>query len=85
MSPLMYLTPWFMALFTSLPCWDAVLTIWDLLLLDGKLCKRSLIECSCGATGLDREKRRVFSICQTGQSVNRTDHFEGMMLQNLEK
>jgi len=34
-SPLMYLTPWFMALFTSLPCWDAVLTIWDLLLLDG--------------------------------------------------
>lgn len=39
-SPLMYLTPWFMALFTSLPCWDAVLTIWDLLLLDGKLCLR---------------------------------------------
>lgn len=34
-SPLMYLTPWFMALFTSLPCWDAVLTIWDLLLLEG--------------------------------------------------
>ncbi|KAJ7350203.1 hypothetical protein OS493_037783 [Desmophyllum pertusum] len=32
--PLMYLTPWFMALFTSLPCWDAVLTIWDLLLLE---------------------------------------------------
>jgi len=34
-SPLMYLTPWFMALFTSLPNWDAVLIIWDLLLLDG--------------------------------------------------
>ncbi|XP_022809026.1 carabin-like [Stylophora pistillata] len=34
-SPLMYLTPWFMALFTSLPCWDAVLTIWDLLLSEG--------------------------------------------------
>lgn len=34
-SPLMYLTPWFLALFTSLPCWDAVLLIWDLLLLDG--------------------------------------------------
>ncbi|XP_073245989.1 uncharacterized protein [Porites lutea] len=34
-SPLMFLTPWFMALFTSLPCWDAVLIMWDLLLLDG--------------------------------------------------
>jgi len=33
--PLMYLTPWFMALFTSLPCWDAVLAIWDMLLLEG--------------------------------------------------
>ena len=32
---LLYITPWFMALFTSLPCWDSVLTIWDLLLLDG--------------------------------------------------
>ena len=83
MSPLMYLTPWFMALFTSLPCWDAVLTIWDLLLLDGKLCKRSLIECSCGA--LDRERHRVLFICQTGQSVKGTRYFEGMVLQNLEK
>ena len=27
-----------MALFTSLPNWDAVLIIWDLLLLDGILC-----------------------------------------------
>lgn len=34
-DPLLYITPWFMALFTSLPCWDSVLTIWDLLLLDG--------------------------------------------------
>ena len=35
MLPLMYLTPWFMALFTSLPCWDAVLAIWDMILLEG--------------------------------------------------
>ncbi|XP_028415378.1 TBC1 domain family member 1-like [Dendronephthya gigantea] len=34
-DPLLYITPWFMALYTSLPCWDSVLTIWDLLLLDG--------------------------------------------------
>ena len=34
----MYLTPWFMALYTSLPCWDAVLVIWDLLLLEGAWC-----------------------------------------------
>lgn len=33
--PLMYLTPWFMALFTSLPCWDAVLSVWDMILLEG--------------------------------------------------
>ncbi|CAB4021632.1 USP6 N-terminal [Paramuricea clavata] len=34
-DPLLYITPWFMALYTSLPCWDSVLTIWDLLLLEG--------------------------------------------------
>ena len=34
---LMYLTPWFMSVYTSLPCWDTVLAIWDLLLLHGKL------------------------------------------------
>lgn len=33
--PLMYVTPWFMCAFTSLPCWDTVLSIWDLLLLKG--------------------------------------------------
>lgn len=27
--PLMFATPWFMCLFTSLPCWDTVLAIWD--------------------------------------------------------
>ncbi|XP_041472007.1 uncharacterized protein LOC121421375 [Lytechinus variegatus] len=34
-QPLMYVTPWFMCLYTSLPCWDTVLAIWDLILLDG--------------------------------------------------
>ncbi|XP_032227912.2 small G protein signaling modulator 3 homolog isoform X2 [Nematostella vectensis] len=34
-APLMYLTPWFMALYTSLSCWDTVLCIWDLIILDG--------------------------------------------------
>ncbi|XP_030845063.1 USP6 N-terminal-like protein isoform X2 [Strongylocentrotus purpuratus] len=34
-QPLMYVTPWFMCLYTSLPCWDTILAIWDLILLDG--------------------------------------------------
>ncbi|KAJ8024158.1 TBC1 domain family member 10A [Holothuria leucospilota] len=34
-DPLMFVTPWFMCLFTSMPCWETVLAIWDLLLLDG--------------------------------------------------
>eukprot|EP00117_Sycon_ciliatum_P011026 scpid51521/ scgid12673/ USP6 N-terminal-like protein len=33
--PLLYLTPWFMTLFTLLPCWETVLAIWDLMLLEG--------------------------------------------------
>lgn len=31
----MYITPWLMCLFTSLPCRDVVLGIWDLILLEG--------------------------------------------------
>ena len=27
--PLMYATPWFMCVFSALPCWDTVLAIWD--------------------------------------------------------
>ncbi|XP_041964998.1 TBC1 domain family member 10A isoform X1 [Alosa sapidissima] len=30
-----YVHPWFLALFTSLPCWDSVLAIWDLVMLQG--------------------------------------------------
>ena len=33
--PLMYVTPWFMCVFTSLPCWDAVMNVWDLLVFKG--------------------------------------------------
>eukprot|EP00039_Didymoeca_costata_P005364 m.80934 g.80934 ORF g.80934 m.80934 type:complete len:573 (-) comp12785_c0_seq7:462-2180(-) len=33
--PLMYVTPWFMCGFTSLPCWDSVLDIWDLIIFKG--------------------------------------------------
>ena len=33
----MYVTSWFMCLFTTLPCWDTVLTICDLLFLEGKV------------------------------------------------
>lgn len=32
---LMFIPPWFISLFTSLPCWDTVLAIWDLLMLQG--------------------------------------------------
>ncbi|XP_032804692.2 uncharacterized protein LOC116939867 [Petromyzon marinus] len=34
-EPLMFITPWFLTLFTSLPCWDTVLAVWDLIMLDG--------------------------------------------------
>uniref|UniRef100_A0A8C5EQB0 USP6 N-terminal-like protein n=1 Tax=Gouania willdenowi TaxID=441366 RepID=A0A8C5EQB0_GOUWI len=30
-----YVTPWFLTLFTSLPCWDSVLAVWDLIILHG--------------------------------------------------
>ncbi|XP_041651126.1 uncharacterized protein si:ch211-266k8.4 [Cheilinus undulatus] len=30
-----FLMPWFLTLFTSLPCWDSVLAVWDLIILDG--------------------------------------------------
>ena len=33
--PLMYATPWFMCLFSSLPCWDTVLCIWDAFIFGG--------------------------------------------------
>lgn len=33
--PLMYVTPWFMCVFTSLPCWDTVLNIWDVMMIHG--------------------------------------------------
>jgi hypothetical protein len=36
--PLMYITSWFMCLFTTLPCWDTVLTICDLIFLEGYQC-----------------------------------------------
>uniref|UniRef100_A0AAZ1Y3E9 Rab-GAP TBC domain-containing protein n=1 Tax=Oreochromis aureus TaxID=47969 RepID=A0AAZ1Y3E9_OREAU len=30
-----FVMPWFLTLFTSLPCWDSVLAVWDLLILHG--------------------------------------------------
>ncbi|XP_048449966.1 carabin-like, partial [Rhincodon typus] len=33
-APLLFITTWFLTLFTSLPCWDSVLAIWDLIILD---------------------------------------------------
>ncbi|XP_067903052.1 TBC1 domain family member 10B [Heterodontus francisci] len=34
-APLLFITTWFLTLFTSFPCWDSVLAIWDLIVLDG--------------------------------------------------
>uniref|UniRef100_T1JE22 Rab-GAP TBC domain-containing protein n=1 Tax=Strigamia maritima TaxID=126957 RepID=T1JE22_STRMM len=34
-DPLLFVPPWFMTLFTFLPCWETVLFIWDILLFDG--------------------------------------------------
>ncbi|KAI4881269.1 hypothetical protein NFI96_033788 [Prochilodus magdalenae] len=36
-SSLHFVMQWFLTLFTSLPCWDSVLAIWDLFLLHGLL------------------------------------------------
>ncbi|XP_030588142.1 TBC1 domain family member 10B [Archocentrus centrarchus] len=30
-----FVMPWFLTLFTSLPCWDSVLAVWDLIVLHG--------------------------------------------------
>ncbi|KAM3609155.1 uncharacterized protein V6R79_010289 [Siganus canaliculatus] len=30
-----FVMPWFLTLFSSLPCWDSVLAVWDLILLHG--------------------------------------------------
>ncbi|XP_034033101.1 TBC1 domain family member 10A [Thalassophryne amazonica] len=30
-----FVTPWFLTLFTSLPCWDSVLAVWDRIILHG--------------------------------------------------
>lgn len=30
-----FVMPWFLTLFTSLPCWDSVLAVWDLIMLHG--------------------------------------------------
>jgi Rab-GTPase-TBC domain len=35
-EPLTYLTPWFMSLWTSLPCWKTVLRAWDAFFLEGQ-------------------------------------------------
>uniref|UniRef100_A0A8C8IFZ5 Rab-GAP TBC domain-containing protein n=1 Tax=Oncorhynchus tshawytscha TaxID=74940 RepID=A0A8C8IFZ5_ONCTS len=32
-SSIHFVMPWFLTLFTSLPCWDSVLAIWDLIML----------------------------------------------------
>ncbi|XP_018620903.1 carabin isoform X1 [Scleropages formosus] len=36
-SSLHYAMPWFLSVFTSLPCWDSVMAIWDLVMLHGML------------------------------------------------
>ncbi|XP_064637309.1 TBC1 domain family member whacked-like [Lineus longissimus] len=53
---LMFITPWFMSLFTCLSCWDMVLAIWDMLIIKGftsifqvslaiiSLCEEELLE-----------------------------------------
>lgn len=37
---LLYLTPWFMCLYTGLPTWQTVLRIWDLFFLEGLLIQK---------------------------------------------
>eukprot|EP00063_Salmo_salar_P006081 XP_013980916.1 PREDICTED: uncharacterized protein LOC106561457 [Salmo salar] len=34
-SSIHFVMPWFLTLFTSLPCWDSVLAVWDLIMLHG--------------------------------------------------
>ncbi|XP_059916716.1 TBC1 domain family member 10A isoform X1 [Gadus macrocephalus] len=34
-SSVHFIMPWLLTLFTSLPCWDSVLAVWDLIMLNG--------------------------------------------------
>ncbi|EGD72297.1 hypothetical protein PTSG_00316 [Salpingoeca rosetta] len=64
MHPLMYVTQWFMCAFTSLPLWDTVLAIWDLLMFKGfvvlhqvglsimRVCANDLLQAETLATAL---------------------------------
>ena len=45
LHPLMYTVPWFLCLFTFLPCWETVLLICDLLLLEGQHCIHRMAVC----------------------------------------
>lgn len=36
-DPLLFLPKWILCVYTLLPCWDSVLTIWDLLFLEGSV------------------------------------------------
>ena len=49
LHPLMYTVQWFLCLFTFLPCWDTVLLICDLLLLEGQ-CVCLSVWCMCSYT-----------------------------------
>lgn len=35
LDSLMYMTPWFLSLYTHLPNWDLVLTVFDMFLVEG--------------------------------------------------
>lgn len=35
-SSVHFVMPWFLTLFSSLPCWDSVLAVWDLIIFHGK-------------------------------------------------
>lgn len=38
-----FVMPWFLTLFTSLPCWDSVLAVWDLIILHGRYTPHTLV------------------------------------------
>ncbi|XP_071831280.1 uncharacterized protein [Apostichopus japonicus] len=68
-NPLMFVTPWFMCLFTSMPCWETVLAIWDLLLLDGI---STIFRVALGILHLDR--LRCLSCDEMGQVLPKLLH-----------
>eukprot|EP00118_Oscarella_pearsei_P012823 m.97388 g.97388 ORF g.97388 m.97388 type:complete len:68 (+) comp36939_c0_seq16:1693-1896(+) len=63
-QPLMYVTQWFLSLFTCLPCWKAVLSVWDCFMIDGVTtvfqAALAILQLSSGIQSIDIRLRKYW-------------------------